>query len=619
VYGKQIILLFLWLIPLVGFSQLKRYPIQQNIGSNSQPSFKTKTLEPMSLPFWDDFSSPSVISDTLWENKITVWINNSMAINPPTIGVATFDGLNENGIAYRPNPDQTLDVGFTDSLESRKIKMTEVSLFQRNTVFLSFFYQWGGNGEIPDANDYLRVEFLNNTGIWEPMLTLQSDEGQLPDQFYSASIRINQERFFHDDFQFRFRSFGRQSGRFDTWHVDYVYLNKGRSENDLTIGFPDRAPHKLLGPLFNSYYAVPKKHFFTDPEENTGLPEFGVTNLSSIPQPSNYNLDATVFSFLNEVETEQFFQAATFFPVLPSMQAFEKRIIPVGVKPDLSPFAANDSLHITVRTTYVTGDSVNTGFEPINFYANDTIQQSYKLSNYYAYDDGVAEYAVGLTQPGNLVAYRFVMQTPIADTVIGLHVYYPITTGVSASNATFYVWNNLQGKPGQILLEELVPVQPRTNNEFVQRNFTQSAIVKDTFYIGWRQPTSRVAVGLDASQNTGDQIFVNITGSWVPNTDVTGSLMVRPRFGKGNPITSTEGRMKGHVSIYPNPNRGEFFIEGDVERLEILNSGGQPITFETESLNNRKRIRISYPNPGLYLVRYFSNTIPQTQKLIIHD
>jgi len=634
VHNERFLFLLLLSIPLVGFSQLTRFPIHQNTGTTSYAAFKTKSLEPMSLPFWDDFSAPSS-SDTLWDNKATIWINTGMAIDPPTYGVATFDGLNENGIPYSPNPNQNLDVGFTDSLESRKIKMTEVGLFQRNTVFLSFYYQWGGNGETPDANDFLRVEFLNNLGVWESVLTLQSNTTQQPDQFYSAIIRINQDRFFHDDFQFRFRSFGRQSGRFDTWHIDYVYLNRGRTESDLS--YPDRAIRKTLSPLFDNYYAVPYKHFKQG--KVITLPEFAVFNLYDL-SPISYLTYGTFVNYFNDDSQTIFEENLNGTDTTSVSQGFGVPTfvnVPVELKYIPDPDNQNhfdlqaNRVEIALKVRLFTGDVVDleTGnpaegylpiYEPIDFRANDTITQHYFLDNYYAYDDGKAEYSVGLTQPGNLVAYRFIMQTQETDTVNGVYVHYPFTPGESATNTTFYIWNNAQNRPGQILLEELVPVERKSNNEFILREFIQSALVSDTFYIGWKQPaTGRVQVGLDASNNTGDQIFVNTTGSWVPNIDVIGSMMVRPRFGKGNVITAIEEKRKISISVYPNPNRGEFFIEGEADRIEILNSGGLPIPFEAENIDKRKHIRMIHPTPGLYIVRFFSGNGVGAQKFIIQE
>jgi len=54
----------------------------------------------LSLPFFDDFSYDNVYpSSKLWLDK-NVYVNNNFAKNPPTIGVATFDVLDENGQLY---------------------------------------------------------------------------------------------------------------------------------------------------------------------------------------------------------------------------------------------------------------------------------------------------------------------------------------------------------------------------------------------------------------------------------------------------------------------------------------------------------------------------------------
>ena len=48
----------------------------------------------MSVPFIDDFSYDSSFPDTiLWKDN-SVFVNKNYGVNPITIGVATFDGLN---------------------------------------------------------------------------------------------------------------------------------------------------------------------------------------------------------------------------------------------------------------------------------------------------------------------------------------------------------------------------------------------------------------------------------------------------------------------------------------------------------------------------------------------
>ncbi len=572
----------------------------------------------MSLPFWDDFSTPAN-TDTLWSHKESVWINNGMGKNAPTVGVATFDGLNGDGIPYSPNPNQNLDFGLTDSLLSRPIKMTEVPVFERNTVFLSFFYQWGGFGEIPDQNDFLRLEFLNTEGNWMPVLTLYSNQSQSPGEFYGHSIRINQDQYYHDAFQFRFRSSGRQSGRYDTWNIDYVYMDKGRTENDLQNGFPDRAPTRLLTSLFKEYYAVPQTHFITDIPENTAFPTYAIRNLDNIIQPMSYNVEAHVVTWSDGASNPQNFPVVAAEEILPSLTGFEKRDLPFVSKPDLSLVAGADSTFITIKTT-LNSDDCTDGAKPLNFCMNDTIRQHYSLKDYYAYDDGVAEYAVGLTQTGNQAAYRFVVKTGEPDTLNGVYVYFPVTAGSAPSTVMFMVWRNDNGKPGALVLEELVPVQRRGNNEFVERAFIQSVIVQDTFFIGWRQPqiqAGRVQIGLDASQNTNQHLFENITGSWVPVTRLEGSLMIRPRFGTGTVITSIETKPTA-LSIYPNPHTGSFVVKGNYTELQLFALTGQPVSFDTEAMDEEHHIRMHNPTPGLYILRYRIGNQVFSEKMIVH-
>jgi hypothetical protein len=603
----------LLLMPLITSAQFILSPVTQSTTS----ALRNKELPAMALPFWDDFSSAQN-SDTLWMDQSTVWINDGMGIRPPTINVATFDGLDANGVPYSPNANQSLDYGFTDSLVSRKLRMADVPVFVRNSVFLSFFYQWGGNGEVPDANDFLRLEFLTSTGQWITAMTLQSQSTQNPDQFYSVTLRINQPEYFHNDFQFRFRSSGRRSGRYDTWNIDYIYLNRGRTENDLSQGFPDRATNLPLTSLFTPYYAMPLRHFFDDPDASTGFPSFGVTNLSSIPQPMNYAIDAAVEAYSDGNKETLFFTSAIEQPILPTVGPFEQRLITFTAKPDLSQFQNRDSVWLSLQTTLVTGDSVNTGFEPLNFYINDTIRQTYVLKDYYAYDDGSAEYSVGLTQSGNRAAYRFILKNKLPDTLNGIYIHYPFTSGSTASNFRLQVWDNKDGKPDQLILEELIPVQRIANSQFVARTFSQAILVKDTIYIGWQQPSvGRVQIGLDTSHDTGEHIFVNTTGSWAPNITITGSLMIRPRFGKGNVITSTERALPA-LGIYPNPNSGEFTINGRVQAVSVRSISGTPQRCSVEEYENKTHIRMDAVKAGLYLVQYHFHGRIFTEKIIVN-
>ncbi|MDH5398906.1 MAG: hypothetical protein OEX02_12210, partial [Cyclobacteriaceae bacterium] len=118
--------------------------------------------EHLFLPFWDDFSTSVNNPDpSKWENSDDVFISDGLGIKPPTLNVASFDGLDAAGKAYSQDP---LSDGITDILTSRLIDLS--NLFISDDVFFSFFYQIKGNGEIPNDNDSLRLEFKDLNGSW---------------------------------------------------------------------------------------------------------------------------------------------------------------------------------------------------------------------------------------------------------------------------------------------------------------------------------------------------------------------------------------------------------------------------------------------------------------------
>lgn len=606
------------LLPFATSAQLKTYPLEKGPQPHAPKTqaARTKTGD-IVLPFWDDFSftTEDHPSDALWANNKSVLVSSGQGIQPPTINVATFDGLTASGSPYSSSTSDVLDYGYRDTLESKSIKMTDVPPLLRNDVFLSFYYQAGGNGEPPDPNDFLRLEFFSTTG-WETIITLRVDDETDPTVFYDTLLRINQNRFYHDDFRFRFISFGRKSGRYDAWHIDYVYLNGGRSETD--NAYPDRSYYTKLSPLFGDYYSMPQLHFKTNPSGNTSFAIFGLSNLDAVDQPMNYDLDAEIISYEDGLMSQQSITLADAAPILPSIEAFEQRLITLTAKPDLSTLTSADSVFVNLIVTLETGDSINTGYEPINFYVNDTLRQSYSLTNYYAYDDGIAEYAAGLTTAGDQLAYRFNVDADQDSIINGLYIYYPFTAGPAPANMEFFIMDDSVGKPHDILYEQLVPVARTANNKFTAIELMYGVIVPDVFYIGYREPSSgRVRIGLDKSNDTGVRMFSTINGVWVQNDRVTGSLMMRPRFKFKDVLVTGVEEERDPVSFYPNPNSGSFYIKGHAEHVRLINMTGQPIEFYSEDVGDEMRVSVANAIPGIYIVQYRSGSRIFTEKILI--
>lgn len=634
--------------PAIG--QLKVYP-HPHAGKasssikKSNSSARTKSVIKRSLPFWDDFSftpvnDPSVALsnypvDSLWVNNSTVWINNGMGINPPSLNVATFDGLDA---AFLPYSDIATTNGLRDSLVSQGIILdeSEVTIPERNSVFLSFAYQWQGNGEAPDDTDYFSVEFKNNSGDWETVLTIYPKSSFQRDEFYDTLVKVDGDRFFHDVFQFRFRNYGRLSGPYDTWNLDFVYLNKNRTPDD--TDFPDQAISTPLTSLFNKYQSIPYDHLLDidalSPPTfivSNNLDEF--TDLSYITGGTfknyiNGNLTETFYSNLGGTDTSAINEGGSgiIFPL-------QQRTVKLEYLPNLAdPGQFNpsaDSVLFNLNVKLFTGDTFDpkTGdfandydlnYLPIDFRVNDTINVSYSLKDFYAYDDGIAEYSAGLTQAGNRAAYMFEMLTSAPDTLVGIDLYVP-DYGLSANlTADFYVYSDNDGLPGEILYSILsFGVQRKGLNTFQRIRILEPFLVEDRFYIGWKAPVGpTLKIGLDVSNNAGDVVFVNTNGTWTQNNDISGSLMIRPVFGTGEIITGVEEELKP-INIFPNPSTGEFYIRGEFDELHVTTITGHPVTFSLQEAGDDHKIILNNTSSGLYILRIQKNDYIQTEKLVI--
>lgn len=654
---KTTVVTFLFLISYhLSLAQFQRVPIPRaghiTADTKQNSAARTQQTPPLTLPFFDDFSKPfhEIYPDTSrWEDSYSVWVNDGMAIRPPTINTATFDGLDSAGKAY--NPNEVLLTGYADNLTSRPIDLSEAVLSpaDRPTVYLSFFYQWQGNVEAPDEKDFLEIDFKTaDENGWQTVMTIYPQNDTNATVFYDTIIQLSDEQFFHDRFQFRFRSFGRLSGPYDTWHVDYVYLNKGRNINDLS--FPDRAIASQLGPLFGEYRAIPRNHFFSN--DQLTPPTFEIRNMKNVEASINFRTEGYFSStdLDTDVTTthETVISKATPINITDNVLfANEHRSVRMDTLPDINdpqqfpPDPAIDSTLIRLTIALQTRDNIpfnytppvepdSTGdytrnYIPIQFTTNDTITADYVLSSYYAYDDGIAEYGAGLIEAGNLVAYAFEIDTTYTlkqDTLIGFDIYFPPYAITSNQTVDFFIYHDDNGMPGDLWLR--IPsrrVLRKGINEFQRIEFLPSLLIDEKrFYVGWREPVAgEVVVGLDISNDTGEKIFVNTNGFWYQNDEVTGSLMLRPVFGSGIIDASVGvGVGEDEVSgVYPNPSRGVFYIEGFVQDLEIFSLTGERMPFTASKNEKRTEIKMETDVPGLYVVRFRQGAMTRSRKIII--
>jgi len=583
-------------------AQMRIVPIQRFEVKQNQTASRIEATH-LTLPFWDDFStSVEFPSIDKWANGADVWVSHGAGINPPTVNMATFDGIDGLGKPYSLDP---LSDGLTDILTS---KMFDLSLYlPTDNLFLSFYYQAQGNGEIPNPNDSLRLEFKNNLGNWVKAWSV-TGINVVPDQFILVTIPIDKADFFHPDFEFQFKSYGRQSGPFDNWHLDYLYLNKAVSD----FNFPDRALQKPASGLFKNYTSIPIHHYKGNPAAYSNFASASAFNLHNLLQPSNFTMVAEINNLLPDLSyslVRDTLSKAT-ISSFPDPFGTGIRQIDLVAEKNLDPLKiTSDTLaDITLKLYMNTDDNTAPDYDPViyaplDFKENDTTYTQFTLHDYYSYDDGTAEYGAGLNYSGDMVVVGFPMHFANTDTLVSIDLYFP-NIGVSNSPVIdLIILNDLNGKPNLFLHDETITLKQSTKlNEFVNYPLSKPIIVKDLFYIGWRQAKSgNLNIGLDKNNDSGTQIFYNLDGTWQQNTSITGSLMLRPHFGKADIITGLK-IPETQINIYPNPGTGLFHINKNVEVLSITDMNGKQIEPHFQTQNNITNFDLSGFPKGVYLV-----------------
>ena len=601
------ILLFLSLLSGLTASvnaQLIVKPLQSS--SNLRTSGTERDSTQLKLPFWDDFSRSDDFPDsTHWfVEDGTAFISSSVGIEPPTVNVATFDGWNNLGTPYS---SLELAEGLGDSLVSRYIDLSDVNPALYETVYISFFWQKEGRGEMPDDRDSISLQLMNTDKEWVSVWGKKGEEVSDTETFTQEIIPVNNASFFHDYFQFRFQSYGRLSGGFDTWNIDYVYMNTNRSASDLY--FEDRSLTTRPSSWLTQYSAMPYDHFIINLQENLAPTNVGVANLDDQVQAIEYYAliqDSTkVFDEMNE---------GTPLNLAPS--SFSE-IFSEPIDPDSFDSEA-DSVSLLLETKfYITsGDSAN-WLNKYDLRSNDTTVSTVLLEKELAYDDGTAEWAAGLSQSSGMLAYRYII--PKSDAITSLNIYFPdFIPSAIGKTFTIIIWDDLlPDRAGRLLTEQHIVQKSSRINEFTSYTLGRPVVVSDTFYIGYEQSVDDFfPVGLDKyGKVQNGNIFINLDGVWESSNKIDGNLMLRPVFGFEKAV-GLEEELFRDVVLFPNPNNGTFTIIGEFEYGEVMDIlGNRVLNFEGKS--SEMEIRLINQKRGLYILKLVKEGRFKTFKFII--
>ena len=178
--------------------------------------------------------------------------NYRYAVNPWSLGVATFDGLDEVGYPYDFGSAAS---NFADHLTSKPIDMSGVSA--SDSIYFSFLYETEGYGDQPESGDSLILEFYaHDLFQWNQVWSVG---GAALDSFKIGHILLDNADYFKKGFQFRFKNIGGLSGSLDHFHVDYVNLRTLSGFQDTL--FKDFAIVYPVNTLINDFTSVPWDHW----------------------------------------------------------------------------------------------------------------------------------------------------------------------------------------------------------------------------------------------------------------------------------------------------------------------------------------------------------------------
>ncbi|GAA4363092.1 hypothetical protein GCM10023185_31550 [Hymenobacter saemangeumensis] len=583
----------------------------------------------VALPFFDDFTTPREGRPNvqLWLPGGGTLVSNRLAINPPTRGAVTFDGLRADGRSYS-NSVANIYTNI-DSLTSQPINLAGLTM--ADSVYLSFAWQTGSIVGGATANSsstpvVLNLQFRESNGRWttapgwlaSPNF-LGRSTGVPTTPFRQVVIPVDQARYLYGAFQFRFLAVGNSSYAADTWSVDYVLLNRGRGRRapspQADTTFADVATSSglqganrsggLSSPL-RRYTAMPVWQFNAAGSQADELnPQLGVNvmnlNAGSIPLPVNLlgtvrelNTGTVLGNWLSRTVN------LTTIPRLNTVQGDASQVaIPTTAQPKRLRYTlAIESLERSPRTL-----------------PNDTIYRDVDLSTYYAYDDGTAEalttFFPRTTLPLSTLAYRFDLNRP--DRVRGLRLYPIYTAGdIQGRSVTVQVWADNNGQPGNVLASKTVtmPNPLPAGWEYYEATFDTPVAVSGIFYVGFSQPSNgrEMHYGFDLNNLVpANYSWENTTGTWTQTrADIRtkGNLMMRPVMNNNIATGTAPARDAAAFTLYPNPTQGLVTVEGPgFARAALLDALGRTVWEQPAAQAGQRHLSLAGLSPGLYVLR----------------
>ncbi len=574
------------------------FHVHQQITNQNERLKSGTTL--LQLPFFDDFIQNKIYpvkddnpNQNLWINS-GAFVNFNYAINPPSYGCVTLDGLAGNGAPYTYVGGA---YGGADTLTSKFINLSQRII--GDSIYLSFFFEPEGNGDYPDDGDSLIVEFKDKNNNWTKVWS-QNGYSSEPkaDSFMQVLILVDTVSYLDSFFQFRFRNYATISGNNDHWHIDYVKMDKNRHYNSFDIH--DVAFTNLPSKPLKKYFHMPWNQYlaYASGEMATSF-NFSIFNNWFVGH--NINSGCLVTDYLAG-DTLQNYPASA------------------------NNLNGDSIMHLTISPNYtipatLQGDTYCRHFVNEKFYfnpgvaefhGNDTFNFQTIFTNYFSYDDGTAEKAWDVRGTSSEFALEYTLN--IADTLKAIQVQWAhMNADESNELVNLMVWQSLDftNAINDVVLHKetfMKPIYVDSTNGFTTYILdTAQALPAGKFYIGFFQLMDSVNVGLDVNNDAHSHLYYNVGLGW-DTSKYKGALMMRPMFGKCIPEgTGIENiaQQKNKIILYPNPTDAATIVKLPYQsnwNISIFNMQGEMVQQNNVS-ENLATLHLNEYSDGVYFIR----------------
>ena len=305
-------------------------------------------------------------------------------------------------------------------------------------------------------------------------------------------------------------------------------------------------------------------------------------------------------------------------PFNPVPNALERRTIVSRSFTEI-PLPAKPT-EVVFEMALITGDGFYTEingsdtirYSQVDFRSNDRVSSRFAIRDYFAYDQGKADYAAGINQRSGQIAVEYTTPEPVF--LKGISIDFSNARQVNQV-LDLVVWSALDKKP--LYSKEVVIPAKVKGQEIHYFPLEEAVAVSGTFFVGFTQFTNDfLQVGLDKSNDFSGRIFYNVGGGWVQNKEVSGSLLIRPHVsltGKAGGSIDTSTSLR----IYPNPTVNEVQVEGEFSSLQVLDSFGREVFPARVPSAKGEILNFEDQHPGLYLIYVQGKSGPQSYRILV--